>query len=446
MLAGQQAPQRRAPRRSERMIFNVSGMKKTIFLKLGMAAAALALPAAAACGQTVVKDSVKIYFRQDYSTLDLSLRHNRAVLDSIAARLRRGSADSVLVLRRVLVEGAASPEGTIARNRRLSERRAGRLFNHLSRYAALPDSLLVFRYLGRDWAGLARLVEADPAVPHHDATLGFVRDIVRRSQGGERAADNNVGRLSRFRGGAPYRYMYRELFPELRASRMVLWYDRIWNPLKLRPVAVAGPLPPMRPAPLVPVAIAPPEERPPFYMAVKTNMVYDALLVPNVGVEFYLGRGLSLGADWMYGWWKKDRAHWYWRAYGGGVTLRKWFGRRAAAKPLAGHHVGLFALVQTFDFETGGRGYMGGRPGGDIFDRACFGGGVEYGYSLPVRRRLNIDFTAGIGYLGGRYHEYVPQDGCYVWQSTRKLRYFGPTRVEVSLVWLIGRGNYNKYK
>ncbi len=399
-----------APGQLERMIFNVSGMKKTIFLKLGVAAASLALPAAAACGQTVVKDSVKIYFRQDYSTLDLSLRHNRAVLDSIAARLRRGSADSVLVLRRVLV----------------------------------------FRYLGRDWAGLAMLVEADPAVPHHDATLGFVlgfvRDIVRRSQGGERAADNNVGRLSRFRGGAPWRYMYRELFPELRASRMVLWYDRVWNPLKLRPVAVADPLPPMRPAPLVPVAVAPPEERPPFYMAVKTNMLYDALLVPNVGVEFYLGRGLSLGADWMYGWWKKDRAHWYWRAYGGGVTLRKWFGRRAAAKPLTGHHVGLFALVQTFDFETGGRGYMGGRPGGDIFDRACFGGGVEYGYSLPVRRRLNIDFTAGIGYLGGRYHEYVPQDGCYVWQSTRKLRYFGPTRVEVSLVWLIGRGNYNKYK
>lgn len=64
-------------------------------------------------------------------------------------------------------------------------------------------------------------------MPHHDATLGFVlgfvRDIVRRSQGGERAADNNVGRLSRFRGGAPWRYMYRELFPELRASRMVLW-------------------------------------------------------------------------------------------------------------------------------------------------------------------------------------------------------------------------------
>ena len=157
----------------------------------------------------------------------------------------------------------------------------------------------------------------------------------------------------------------------------------------------------------------------PFYMAVKTNMLYDALLVPNVGVEFYLGDGFSIAADWMYGWWKKDRAHWYWRTYGGDVVFRKWLGRAAAGKPLTGHHLGLYAQVQTFDFETGGRGYMGGEPGGDIFDRALF---------------------------GGKYYEYLPMDDCYVWQATKKLRYFGPTKLEVSLVWLIGHGNYNKQK
>ena len=104
----------------------------------------------------------------------------------------------------------------------------------------------------------------------------------------------------------------------------------------------------------------------------------------------------------------------------------------------------MYYKVQTFDFELGGRGYMGGEPGGDIFDRACFGGGIEYGYSLPIARRLNIDFSAGIGYLGGKYYEYIPIDQCYVWQATKNLHYFGPTKVEVSLVWLIGRGNYNK--
>ena len=37
-----------------------------------------------------------------------------------------------------------------------------------------------------------------------------------------------------------------------------------------------------------------------------------------------------------------------------------------------------------------------------------YGGGVAYGYSLPVGHRFNVDFTLGIGYLGGSYKEYIP--------------------------------------
>ena len=71
---------------------------------------------------------------------------------------------------------------------------------------------------------------------------------------------------------------------------------------------------------------------------------------------------------------------------------------------------------------------------------------MESGYSLPVTRRLNLDFTLGIGYLGGKYYKYTPADGCYVWQETKQRHYFGPSKLEVSLVWLIGHGNINKGK
>lgn len=90
-------------------------------------------------------------------------------------------------------------------------------------------------------------------------------------------------------------------------------------------------------------------------MGLKTNLLYDALLVPNLGVEFYLGRGWSFGGNWMYAWWKSDRHHNYWRIYGGELALRKYFGRRAAEKPLAGHHLGLYGQLFTYDFEVGGR-------------------------------------------------------------------------------------------
>ena len=159
------------------------------------------------------------------------------------------------------------------------------------------------------------------------------------------------------------------------------------------------------------------------------------LAIPNIGIEFYLGKNWSASANWHYAWWKTDRKHWYWRTYGGDVALRKWFGSKANEKPLTGHHIGVYGQMVTYDFETGNRGYLG--------DRWTFGGGIEYGYSLPIKKRLNIDFTLGVGYLGGEYKEYLPMDDCYVWQATKDRKWFGPTKAEISLVWLLGKGNTN---
>lgn len=62
---------------------------------------------------------------------------------------------------------------------------------------------------------------------------------------------------------------------------------------------------------------------------------------------------------------------------------------------------------------------MGGEPGGMLWDKTNYAAGVEYGYSLPIANRLNIDFTLGVGYWGGKYYEYVPLDSHYVWQATK---------------------------
>ena len=86
---------------------------------------------------------------------------------------------------------------------------------------------------------------------------------------------------------------------------------------------------------------------------------------------------------------------------------------------------------------------MGGKPGGAIWNKMNYAIGAEYGYSLPIARKLNIDFTLGVGYWGGIYHEYKPRDHYYVWQATKERRWVGPTKLEVSLVWLLGRENAN---
>ena len=179
------------------------------------------------------------------------------------------------------------------------------------------------------------------------------------------------------------------------------------------------------------------KEYKPFHMAFKTNLLYDAALVPNIGIEFHLGRRWSLGGDWMYAWWKQDQKKRSWRCYGGELELRKYFGRKSAERPLSGHHFGLYFQGATYDISVGGKGNL---------SKLSYGAGLEYGYSLPVSRSLNIDFGIGGGYFGGKYDVYEHSGSRNEWISSNKRHWFGPTKLEISLVWIIGRGNYNVKK
>ncbi len=340
--------------------------------------------------------------------------------------------------------GGASPEGSVKFNRWLSENRARVLYDYLSRCGSLPDSLKTNEFLGRDWHGLIDKVEADTCTPYRDETLTLLRIIAWESDNGVEPKTDHLTRIKRLKGGVPYKYMYDRMFPELRTSRLNVYYEKVVNPFMPSLDLTPSLLPETLDARISPMPYY--RRCRPFYMDLRTNLLYDILVVPNIGVQFYLGKEWSVVADWMYGWWKSDRRHRYWRIYGGDLSVRRWFGSAAAEKPLTGHHIGIYGQILTYDFEWGGKGYIGGEPGGSLWNRMNWGAGVEYGYSLPLVRRLNLDFTIGLGYLTGRYYTYEPQDNCYVWQSTRTLHWFGPTKLEVSLAWLIGCDNYNRGK
>ena len=107
----------------------------------------------------------------------------------------------------------------------------------------------------------------------------------------------------------------------------------------------------------------------PFYMAIKNNMIYDLAAVPNLGVEFYLGKNFSISANYMHAWWKKEEKSFYWRYYGADASIRWWFGKPTRIKPLQGHHIGLNYQILTYDFQLGKTGIMAGMPNGNLVDR-----------------------------------------------------------------------------
>ena len=167
-----------------------------------------------------------------------------------------------------------------------------------------------------------------------------------------------------------------------------------------------------------------------------TNLAYDAALVPNVGVQVDLPKGWAVSAAWNGSWWSGEGRSW--KIYGPELTARWYFsGDQSRTRPRhPGHHMGLYGQALTYDIQFPGKtGYMGGEPGGNLFDKAHWGVGAEYGYTFRLAERLSLDLSIGLGYMGGKYYTYEFEGGQYIWQTTERRSYWGPTRLGVTLYW-----------
>ena len=402
----------------------------------------LALAMQTAAAQENDKKEVCIGFRVGSSLLDPKFENNEANLNDVIQFLNEVRNDTTIELTKVTFCGSASPEGGSKLNRKLAQRRCANMEQYVRQRIMLPEDIIKRQEWSDAWQKLAIYVE-NSDMPNKKEVLHELLETPEYTYNKYGAlVDSRKKRLMDMNYGRTWNYMLDKFFPSVRNASAILVTIRKKNEPAPEPKPEPVVEEPKQPEPVVqPEPIV--DTKQPAYFAIKTNMLYDALLVPNIGVEFSLGKRWSVAADWMYGWWSRNKSHRYWRVYGGGLTVRKYFGAKAAEKPLQGHHIGINAQMLTYDIEFGGKGYMGGKPGGTLWDRMNYTIGAEYGYSMPVARRLNIDFSLAAGYMGGRYYEYTPLDGHYVWQATKNRKWIGPTKVEVSLVWLLGHGNYN---
>jgi hypothetical protein len=175
------------------------------------------------------------------------------------------------------------------------------------------------------------------------------------------------------------------------------------------------------------------------YLALKTNLLYDAVLLPNLSAEWYLGRQWSLAVEGNWSWWsagKPIQNQWFYRIQAGGLELRKWFHSPA---PLQGHALGLQVLVGDYDVrlfpkDEYSKGWLSYRS---------WLAGLTYGYSFPLAERINMELGLALGYMTGEYHRY---DYCldhehWAQRATYRRNYLGLTRASLSLVWLLKSGS-----
>lgn len=399
--------------------------------------------------QPLVKESVdsllggvSVLFPKASADLDAALGANARHLRSITSWLDSVMACDTLRIASITFSGSASPDGATSFNADLALRRAQALERYIRARVQLPDSVVHLQGRGVDWQALAEYVR-DSDLKGRDRVLDIIQNRPEMTYSADGLLiDSRRKRLMDMDGGRTWHEMEARWFPYMRSASLMVGV-RSQKPAE--PATATDPATPYKSYKTYKSYNNSPEPSP-FYMSVQTNMLYDVLLLPTLGAEFYLGKGWSLAGNWTYGWWSSNHRHRYWRAYGGYLAARKWFGPAAKRKPLTGHHAGLYAQLLTYDIEFGGEGQMAGTPGEPLWHNPSYAFGLEYGYSLPISKRLNIDFTIGVGYLGGKYYKYRPVDGHYVWQGTHRRNYFGPTNAQISLVWLIGRGNTNAPK
>ena len=396
-----------------------------------------------------IQDSLRttIYFRPGYSLLELSYRDNAANMKALTQGIQTIKGNPCVQLQHIRILSAASPEGNSALNKRVAKRRGERLRDYLKETLVLPDSIFTVSSAGEDWQGLASLI-AKEKTPWRNKALQIIRHTPEWITRNGKVVDGRKRQLQNLDGGKAWKYMLDNHFYTLRTGAVVVCEVKTLA-AESTPSAAEASLeqarqesasqsPSSPPFPAIPSQVHPSSESqaPPAasYFALKSNLLYDALLVPNLSLEASIGSGWTLGAGGMFAWWSKDAKHRYWRIYGGGLEIRKYFGTLSKSKPLQGHHLGIYGDFLTYDFEFGAKGYQ---------SKATYAAGIKYGYSHPIANRLNLDFALGIGYLHSNYKTYVPKDGCYVYQETKKRKWLGPTQAEISLVWLLGKGNTN---
>ena len=169
-------------------------------------------------------------------------------------------------------------------------------------------------------------------------------------------------------------------------------------------------------------------------ISIYSNLAHDFALIPNLGVQVGVFDDWSVSLSWNHSWWGGEGHSW--KVYGPELTVRRYFSGRNADRSYTGHHAGLYTQVITYDIQRrGGTGYLGGEPGGNLFDGANWGTGLEYGYTFRLNRQLDLDLSIGLGYFGGKYYSYEYTGGQYIWQSTAHRNYWGPTRLGVTLIW-----------
>ena len=377
----------------------------------------------------------------------------------------------------LVIRGSASPEGGVKNNTRLAHQRAKALVKVLSKYIPLPDSLVEERYINEDYAGLRRLMEEKPT-----AYSQQVLSILKKYKDQDAQAKQALQRLN---GGKTWRLLLRDYFPELRASRLVLFVSKKGSiPLGV-PADIAGGT--KVPADLQSAgkqavtneqasvdtiaadtlltadckSAAPPtgqdglqvEARPSAHpgLNIKTNLLYDLALfvpkfgyapTPNLAIEYLPKSGhITPVLELTWSPWRNDNRSKTWIIHNFLLEGRYYI----IGDAFTGHYIAAYTNLGTYDLQFNStKAYLADKWG------KTYGFGLGWGYvkRFTSESRWKWEVNAALGFLHSDYDKYhdaeswaEPGNTYFNWHENpadyhrykNHLNYWGVTRLGFSI-------------
>lgn len=274
----------------------------------------------------------------------------------------------------------------------------------------------------KDWMLLRERIVADAQVPDREDVLQLIDyhrdDLVRCEK-----------LLRQLNGGKAYRYITAFILPVLDIPSK--------KPLPALTVDEATPayteVRSVYPERITAVVCVEKKENQPVIdrrtvLALKNNLLYDLALAPNIEVEVPVGKRWSVNAEYKCPWWLNSGKKFCYQLLSGGVEGRCWLGNRWLRNPLTGHFLGVYAEGGIYDFQFHNEGYQG-----DYYVAS----GLTYGYAKQLARHFSLEFSLGVGYLTTKYRKYASWQENLVRTDSGNFHFVGPTKLKVSLVWLI---------
>lgn len=166
-------------------------------------------------------------------------------------------------------------------------------------------------------------------------------------------------------------------------------------------------------------------------VAIKNNVLYDAALTPNLGLEIGLSKRLTLDISGNYNWFKLNDGK-MWKHWLVQPELRFWTCER-----FNGNFVGIHGLGGEYNFANFKMPFGLAKGLRDHrYEGYYYGAGLSYGHQWILSKRWSMELSIGAGYVRYYYEKRACED-CSPLLDSGHGNYWGPTKAALTFLFFL---------